>query len=501
MIGYSGRVEESIERLVPMKGLVVAANRLPIEINADGQLNPSPGGLASALSSVTASGTQWVGWAGPDAPRPKPFDHGDLRLHPVALSADEVDRYYRGFSNAILWPLFHGRLRRVELNRSWWNAYRVVNRRFANAVAHIAPLGGTVWVHDYHLLLAPAMIREKRPDLRIGLFLHIPFPNAQLFAMLPWRREVIKGMLGADVLGFQVPEDVANFMAAAKRLVESRILGHTVYDGNRSVDVDAFPISVDFASWDSIGEQAAAAASKNRADLGVESVLLGIDRLDYTKGISQRLRAFGELLDQGQLASEKCTFVQVAVPSRAEVAAYEDERDEVEQLIERINAKHRRPNGSVPVHYIDYSLDEEQMASWFRAADALVVTSLADGMNLVAKEFVAARADLDGAVILSEFAGAAQDLDGALIVNPYDIEDIKGALMSAIEMPLAERAARMRTMRAAVRYNDVHRWARTFLNRLESSSAIRAEDLVLRPKATDLGQGELGGELVAPIPS
>jgi trehalose 6-phosphate synthase len=305
--------------------------------------------------------------------------------------------------------------------------------------------------------------------------LHIPFPNAQLFAMLPWRSEVIKGMLGADVIGFQVPEDVANFMAAAKRLVDPRILGHTVFDGSHSVDVDAFPISVDFGHWDSIGQQAAAQAVQNRQELAVEAVLLGIDRLDYTKGISQRLRAFGELLDQGLLPTERCTFVQVAVPSRGDVAAYEDERDEVEELIDRINTKHRRENGSVPVRYIDYSLDEVEMAAWFGAADALVVTSLADGMNLVAKEFVAARGDLYGTLILSEFAGAAQDLDGALIVNPYDIEDIKKAMMTAIEMPPMERAARMRTMRAAVRHNDVHRWARTFLNRLQSTTSIRAE--------------------------
>jgi trehalose 6-phosphate synthase len=474
---------DSLKGPVLMKGLVVAANRLPVEISADGQLNPSPGGLASALSSVTPAGTQWVGWAGPDAARPKPFDHGDLRLRPVTLSADDVDRYYRGFSNAILWPLFHGRLRKVELKRAWWNAYRVVNRRFANTVAHIAPLGGTVWVHDYHLLLAPALIREKRPDLRIGLFLHIPFPNAQLFAMLPWRREVIEGMLGADVVGFQVPDDVANFVAAAKRLVEPRILGRIIHTGSHSVDVDAFPISIDFANWDALGERAAAQAVANRQELGVESILLGIDRLDYTKGISQRLRAFGELLDQGLLDAERCTFVQVAVPSRADVAAYDDEREEVEDLIEKINSRHRRPNGSLPVRYIDFSLDEVAMASWFRAADALVVTSLADGMNLVAKEFVAARGDLDGVLILSEFAGAAQDLDGALIVNPYDLEDIKTALVTALGMPRAERAARLQTMRAAVRHNDVHRWARTFLDRLRSRPAMRSDDLLLRPKA------------------
>ena len=463
-----------------MKGLVVAANRLPVEVDADGQLTTSPGGLSSALSSVTAAGSQWVGWAGPDAGRPKQFDHGDLRLHPVALSVDEVERYYLGFSNSILWPLFHGRLRRVELNRAWWHSYRIVNRRFAAAVCRIAPLGGTVWVHDYHLLLVPALIRAKRPDLRIGLFLHIPFPNAQLFSMLPWRKEVIRGMLGADVLGFQVAEDVSNFVAAAERLVDARVRGHTLFDGFHTVDVDAFPISIDFAHWDALGGRAGPQASRNREVLGVESIFLGIDRLDYTKGISQRLRAFGELLDEGQLDTEKCAFVQVAVPSRSDVAAYEDEREEVEELIERVNAKHQRANGTVPIVYMDSSLDEVAMSTWFRSADALVVTSLADGMNLVAKEFVAARGDLDATLILSEFAGAAQDLDGAMIVNPYDIEAIKRALLAAINMPLVERAARMKAMRTAVKHNDVHRWARNFLNRLESTAAVRSGDIGLR---------------------
>jgi alpha,alpha-trehalose-phosphate synthase [UDP-forming] len=470
-----------------MKGLVVAANRLPVEVTADGDLRTSPGGLASALSSVTAAGTQWVGWAGPDSGRPKQFDHGDLRLHPVVLSDDEVDRYYRGFSNEILWPLFHGRLRRVELNRAWWHSYRIVNRRFAAAVTRIAPLGGTVWVHDYHLLLVPEMIRSKRPDLHIGLFLHIPFPNAQLFSMLPWRKEVIRGMLGADVLGFQVAEDVENFIAASDRLVESRTRGHMLFDGSHVVDVDAFPISVDFGHWDSLGEAAVADAARHRSELGVEFVFLGIDRLDYTKGISQRLRAFGELLDDGRLDAEKCAFVQVAVPTRTDVSAYEDEREEVETLIDMINTKHARLDGSLPVRYTDTSLDEAEMAAWFRAANAMVVTSLADGMNLVAKEFVASRGDLDGTLVLSEFAGAAQDLDGAIIVNPYDIEAIKRAFVSVVEMPASERAARLKTMRTAVHHNDVHRWARNFLNRLHSSARVRTTDLALRPDSTSVG--------------
>ena len=459
----------------------MAANRLPVEIGSDGQLTPSPGGLASALSSVTDAGAHWVGWAGPEAGRVRQFDYGTLRLHPISLSEDDIDKYYSGFANAVLWPLFHGRLRRVELKRSWWNAYRVVNRRFAAAVAQAAPLGGMVWVHDYHLLLAPAMIRERRPDLRIGLFVHIPFPNAQLFAMLPWRREVIKGMLGADVLGFQVPDDASNFINAAKRVVDPHIVGRTIYEGSHTVDVDSFPISVDFTHWDEVGRAAAAEGVENRKQLGVESVLLGIDRLDYTKGISQRLRAFGELLDEGALDPVQSAFVQVAVPSRSDVAAYEDERDEVEELIDSINSRHRCDDGSAPVVYIDYSLDESQMAAWFRAADALVVTSLADGMNLVAKEFVAARGDLDGTLVLSEFAGAAQDLDGALIVNPYDIEAIKEAMVHALSMSRLERAARMNTMRDAVRHNDVHRWATTFLNRLRASAPHRADATVVRP--------------------
>lgn len=210
-------VGHQAEGLPQVKELVIAANRLPVEISADGLLSASPGGLASALSSVTSEGAQWVGWGGPAARRRKSFVYEALKLVPVTLTVDDVTRYYQGFSNSILWPLFHGRLRRVELNRSWWRSYRSVSERFAKAVIAVAPLGGTVWIHDYHLLLVPALIRSRRPDLRIGLFVHIPFPNVQLFSMLPWREDVIAGMLGADVVGFQVGEDVTNFLAAAER--------------------------------------------------------------------------------------------------------------------------------------------------------------------------------------------------------------------------------------------------------------------------------------------
>ena len=452
-----------------MKELVIAANRLPVEISADGLFGASPGGLASALSSVTAQGAQWVGWGGPASRRRKPFAYDGLRLVPVTLTADDVTRYYQGFSNSILWPLFHGRLRRVELNRSWWRSYRSVSERFAKSVIAVAPLGGTVWIHDYHLLLVPALIRSRRPDLRIGLFVHIPFPNVQLFSMLPWRDDVIAGMLGADVVGFQVGDDVTNFLAAAERFGGSQVDGNIVFDGTRETEVAAFPISIDFSYWDGLGQLAADWASANRRELNVDTIYLGIDRMDYTKGITQRLQAFGELLDEGRLLSEQAVFVQVAVPTRSDVVAYQDERAEVERLVAGINARHRRKDGTIPVLYIDSSLDDVQMAGWHRTADSLVVTSLADGMNLVAKEFVAARGDLGGTLILSEFTGAAQDLAGAVIVNPYDIEAIKSALLAAAAMAPSERQERMEQMRAGVQHHDVHRWARTFLDRLQAA--------------------------------
>ena len=463
-----------------MRSLVVAANRLPVEISAAGDVTSSPGGLASALSRVAVAGSTWVGWAGPGAGRVAPMSLGDARLQPVALSAGEEARYYQGFSNSVLWPLFHGRLRREEMNRAWWRTYRGVNERFAISIARTAQPNATVWVHDYHLLLVPKLLRARRPDVRIGLFLHIPFPNAQLFSMLPWRQEVLSGMLGSDLIGFQVADDTANFISTAERLLHATVDGHRLRIGSRTVEVDTFPISVDFARWDALGNEAADAAAALRADLGVTAVFLGIDRLDYTKGISQRLQAFEELLDEGRLEAEHCAFVQVAVPSRTDVPAYQDERIEVEALVDRINARYRRRNGVGPVQYIESSFDDTGLAAWYRAADALVVTSLADGMNLVAKEFVAARGDGDGMVVLSEFAGAAQDLPEALIVNPYDIEAIKSALMTAVSLAPEERQERMAAMRDSVRLHDVHHWADHFLQRLEAVPRTRRRHSFLR---------------------
>ena len=429
---------------------------------------PSPGGLASALSAVMADGCTWVGWAGGEDQSNAPFTFGDIRLHPITLSNTEARRYYLGFSNSVLWPLFHGRVRREEMSRAWWRTYRGVNERFAAAIARDAAPNATVWVHDYHLLLVPRMLRARRPDVRIGLFVHIPFPNPQLFSLLPWREDVVAGMLGADLIGFQVAEDAENFTATAERVGDVRVDGSTISTDGRSVEVDAFPISVDFTHWDELGGMVQDEAAELRRSLGVSTVFLGIDRLDYTKGITQRLQAFQELLHEGRLDAADCVFVQIGVPSRADIIAYQDERAEVDRLVASINHAHPRADGSTPVQFIESSLDDIGLATWYLAADTLVVTSLADGMNLIAKEFVATRGDGGGVVVLSEFAGAAADLTDALVVNPYDIDAIKTALLHSRELSVTEQQGRMTAMRDRVRCHDVHHWADQFLARLHA---------------------------------
>ena len=463
--------------------LVIAANRLPVEILPNGEVARSPGGLVSALSAVSTDTTQWVGWLGPGATEQTYNEFKSDNCHPVPLSKAEVRAHYEGFCNSIVWPLFHGRLRSPELTRSWWRSYRAVNQRFASTVAAVAPEGGTVWVHDYHLLLTAAMLRARRPDLRIGFFLHIPFPPAQLFAMLPWRREILLGMVGADLIGFQTPDDVRNVLDSLEH-----------YGGGQwrrrhgRMDIDAFPISIDFAHWSSLGLAAATSGRERRAALGADFVLVGVDRLDYTKGIVERLWAFGELLDEGLLDPATCSFVQIAVPGRSNIDSYREERQDVEALVNRINERHRRPNGEGPIRYLPAQHSEEELAGWYRGADALVVTSLADGMNLVAKEFVACRGDAAASIVLSEFAGAAQDLPGAIIVNPYDTDAVKRAMLDAYRMSMVERVARMTSMREQVRSHDVHLWARSFLDRLtrvcsahHSNHESRAVDGIAAP--------------------
>jgi len=554
----------------PAHPLVIVSNRLPVErrCDADGRWywEPSSGGLVTALEPVVErTGGVWIGWTGiatgadDGAGAPPGEGGGDQRdaadqdvptepfqvdgrswgkpltLVPVALSAQEVQRYYEGFSNATLWPLYHDVITQPSFHRVWWDAYQQVNRRFAQAAADTAEPGSRVWVQDYQLQLVPRMLRELRPDLSIGFFNHIPFPPEGLFRQLPWRRQILEGLLGADLIGFQRAEDARNFAQATRRLLgwtvhrgvvevplangsgdegaraagerrDARQAGATgspgAVDAGRDALVDeeerepgaqrrggereprpgmrsarfgSFPISVDFASWDRLANDAAVRerASEIRRELGSpRTMLLGVDRLDYTKGIGERLKAYGELLDEGTIDVRDAVLVEMAIPTREGVSAYQDLREEIESMTSRINGEHSTV-GRVAVQYLHRNLPREEVAALYEAADVLLVTSLRDGMNLVAKEYVAASVDVDGVLILSEFTGAADELGRqALMVNPHDVDDIKEAIVRAVRLTPRERSHRMRRLRRTVRTHDVDAWSDGFLAELDRIARI-----------------------------
>lgn len=456
--------------------LVVVANRLPVDFTVgpggDVQWNRSPGGLVTALAPVMqASDGAWVGWSGAPDLASDPFDADDMRLVPVTLSKDEIERYYEGFSNDTLWPLYHDVISPPTYHRTWWDVYRRVNQRFADAAVAQAAEGAVVWVHDYQLQLVPQMIREQRPDVRIGFFNHIPFPPLELFQQLPWRRQVLDGLLGADLVGFQRAGDAANFIRAVRRLRAYTTRGPMITvpgpDGHdRHVRAAAFPISIDSRHFDELARtpEVQRRAEEIRADLGDPDVMmLGVDRLDYTKGIRHRIKAYGEILQDGRLDVEHATLVQVASPSRENVDAYQELREHVEGLVGRINGEYAEI-GHAAIHYLHHSYPAEEMAALYLAADVMLVTSLRDGMNLVAKEYVAARSDDRGVLVLSEFTGAADELaSGALLVNPHDIDGMKDIIVAASHMDHREQRKRMRKLRRRVLNDDVAKWSQSFL--------------------------------------
>lgn len=461
--------------------LVVVANRLPVDRVADGDGEPgwrrSPGGLVTALEPMMRrTDGAWVGWPGQPDIDVDPFEFEGTHLVPVTLSAEDVELYYEGMSNDTFWPLYHDVIAEPRYRRVWWDSYVKVNRRFAESAAEVAAEGATVWVQDYQLQLVPQMLREARPDLTIGYFHHIPFPAYGLYSQLPWRRQVLEGLLGADVIGFQRVADAGNFARAVRRQFryETKASGITVPnpDGTtRRALAKAFPISIDASSYVELAQRddVKARAKEIRESLGnPKKILLGVDRLDYTKGIRHRMKAFGELLEDGRITVEDVTLVQVASPSRERVAAYMQLRDEIELTVGRINGDHDTM-GHTAIRYLHQAYPREEMVALFMAADVMLVTALRDGMNLVAKEYVAARIDNRGVLVLSEFAGAADELPSAVRINPHDIDGMKDAIMRAIEMPPAEQGRRMRALRRKVLENDVARWSQSFLDALDGA--------------------------------
>ena len=452
---------------------LVIANRLPVDRvpGSDGQVwRKSPGGLVTALEPVMKlRGGAWIGWHGAADEDLDEFTHDDLRLVPVPLSEQEIEEYYEGFSNATLWPLYHDVVVTPEYHREWWDSYVRVNLRFARKAAELAAPDAIVWVQDYQLQLVPQMLRELRPDLIIGFFLHIPFPPKELFHQLPWRREILEGLLGADLVGFQMPGGAQNFAQLVRQRVGHRRARDTIFlpDG-RKVLAKAYPISIDARGFEKLSRtpEVIARAQEIRDSLGnPRHVLIGIDRLDYTKGLPQRLRAFGELVSDGAIDVDEAVFVQVATPSRERVKQYRMLRDDINRLVGRINGDLGKI-GQQPIQYLHTSYPREEMAAMYRAADVMVVTPLRDGMNLVAKEYIATRWDDRGALVLSEFAGAAGELKQAFQVNPHDTNGMKAVMLQAMRASPSELRKRMRALRKQVMENDIERWADTFLTEL-----------------------------------
>ncbi|QPK82979.1 trehalose-6-phosphate synthase [Corynebacterium qintianiae] len=421
---------------------VVVANRLPVDRTKSGW-RASPGGLVAALAPVLrAHSGCWVGWPGEPDTHVPPFDFDGISLHPVGLSGWDFENFYEGFSNSSLWPLYHDLIVTPQYSPEWWDAYKSVNKKFADAVAAVAAEGATVWVQDYQLQLVPGLLKEARPDLTIGFFLHIPFPSPDLFKQLPWREDITRGLEGCDLIGFQRDEDEQNFRALV---------------GASGPRTGAFPISIDPGA---IHPGAREDVDKLREKLGnPRTLMLGVDRLDYTKGILQRLLAIENLLEQGEL--DDVAVVQLATPSRERIEHYKQTRREVEEAVGRINGRFGSV-GTPVIHYIHRPVPKGELGTYYAAADVMLVTPFKDGMNLVAKEYVSCHPDGDGALVLSEFAGAAVELNQAYLCNPFDLESIQQAILGAVD---GDPEA-MRAMHKRVTEYDVDRWAQTFLEAL-----------------------------------
>ena len=468
--------------------LVVLSNRLPFAIVArphGPRVTRGAGGLVTALDPVLAErGGVWVGWSGAAQeasapPLPLPPAPAGVSYRPVPLAGREVALYYEAFSNRTLWPLFHTFVGRTHIDGAAWRVYDRVNERFARAALDDARQGSLAWVHDYHLLRVPHHLRRLAPEARIAFFLHIPFPADDVIRVLPWARALLGGMLAADLVGFHVPPYVEHFLACAERLLGcevDRATGVVRYEG-RAVAVQAHPIGIDVAHV----ERLAAAGSASGPELAPDGVatILGVDRLDYTKGIHERLLAIERLLERHPPYRRRIVFTQVLVPSRERVAEYNALKRDIDETVGRINGRFSEPGWS-PIRYLVRSLPHEELVPLYRRADVALVTPLRDGMNLVAKEYVAAQTDDRGVLILSELAGAAEELQEAVVVNPFDVDAVAEALDRALSMPADERRARMSALRDRVRGHDVYAWVHRFLAAAEAAAG-RAQASVVSP--------------------
>lgn len=494
--------------------LMVVSNRLPIVFQkheGSWRSRPASGGLVTALNPVLRRrGGLWVGWTGVGAEDDLDVDgmladageQAGFEFAPVNVTEEERDGFYHGFSNEIIWPLFHDLDMRCNFDPEYWKAYRSANHRFASVIKGRLREDDFIWVHDYHLMHVAKELREAGVSDKVGFFLHIPFPPPEIFLKLPWRFEVLRALLEYDVLGFQTQSYRRNFTQCVNSVmpgISARGRGRviTAHTPARKVRIGVFPISIDF---DEFADRAAERDVVTRMgelqqELSGRRVLLGVDRLDYTKGIPERLRAFGRALERHEELREHVTLVQVVVPSRTAIEEYKDLKSEIEMLVGEVNGRFTVP-GWVPIHYVFRSLDRTELIALYRAADVMLVTPLRDGMNLVAKEYCAARVLNDGALVLSEFAGTAATMHrGALLVNPHDLEGMAESIYNAVMMSEQEQKTRMRGLRRGVCTHDVFWWLDMFLDASNEGSAelsapLEQDDLLaILPPASSVPEG------------
>jgi trehalose 6-phosphate synthase len=476
-------VDSKLESPRSARRLVVISNRAPIEVIGEGAsqvTRRTVGGVANTFVRLLENnGGLWIAWSGGHVAKrlTMPSQNAHLTVLLLGLADREVTHYYHGLCNRALWPLMHLMPQRCHFDGLDWTYYQRVNSSFAHLVAAETVLQDTVWVQDYHLALVPSMVRQMRPGSTIGLFWHVPFPPEPIFRIFPWRAELLRGMLGADLIGFHTRSYTEEFLTACERLLRLKVDHESgvISVNDRRVRVRAFPLGIaaqDFAELAACERVCQRILEIHRA-VGTPRIILGVDRLDYTKGIPERLRAFEQFLERNSEYRGRVTMIQIAVPSRERVPAYEQLRSRVEELVGRIVGTFST-DGWVPLRYLHTRLDPEHLIAYYRAAEMALLTPLRDGMNLVAKEFVASRVDDDGVLVLSEFAGAAEELTEAVLVNPYDVEALALKLKQALEIPAAQRAAMMRAMRAKINQNTLDRWGDAFVAEL-NQSACRAE--------------------------
>jgi trehalose 6-phosphate synthase/phosphatase len=460
---------------------VIVSNRLPIVIGrgdlGEWQVQPGSGGLVTALAPILRDRAGlWIGWPGTvedvdlDGLVAIGSQDAGYMFKPVLLTAEEVDQYYFGFSNEIIWPLFHDMHSRCNFDPAYWNMYQAVNRKFTQVIAQNTGMNDYIWVHDYHLMLVAKELRGMGLEHKIGFFLHIPFPPLDIYMKLPWRSQILEALLEYDLVGFQTRRDRNNFIQCAEALIkdihyDARRQVSTITVPNREIKVGIFPISIDFKEF---ARQAAAKSVKGRASQLYEAIpncqiILGVDRLDYSKGIPEKLRAFRNALERFDDLHGNVSLVQIVVPSREDIPEYQGLKAEIEGFVSEINGKFTQ-SGWIPIHYMFRSLDWIELLAYYRAAEIALVTPLKDGMNLVAKEYCGAKVDRNGVLILSEFAGAATQLRrSSLLVNPYDIEGTANAIHRAYNMSTDERRLRMRRLRTSIAKRDIFWWLDFFL--------------------------------------